>query len=226
MSAVSYRLPLFLLPLVLFPGTSMPLHIFEPRYREMLADCRRGDGRFGIALVGGGEERELPAGHVGCVAELRDVQTLPDGRANVLVDGTHRFALQRFVDDDAPYHVGLVEDYDDVPGDDSAATSLAAARVREAFARVGRAARAIADDEAPVPELPDDPALVAFRVASLVDFERADRQALLVSRSALARLRTVDALLRSAVASIEERAATHTRARHNGHGPRGALGTA
>jgi len=224
-SAVSYRLPLFPLPLVLFPGTTMPLHIFEPRYREMLADCQRGEGRFGVVLVGGAE-RDLPAGHVGCVAELREVHMLADGRANVLVDGTRRFALQRFVDDDASYHVGLVENYDDEPGDDMAALEEAADRVREAFARVGRAARAIADDDAPVPELPGDAALVAFRVASLVDFERADRQALLVSRSALARLRTVDALLRGAVAGIEERAATHALARRNGHGPRGALGTA
>ena len=223
---IARRLPLFPLPLVLFPGTVMPLHIFEPRYREMLADCRDGDGRFGIILTGGEPERALPTGHVGCVAELREVQMLADGRANVLVEGTRRFALERLVDAPHAYHVALVADYDDEPGDDRAALDDGAQRVRSAFARVARAARAIADDDAPLPDLPDDPALVAFRVASLVDFDRADRQALLVSRSPLARLVTVASLLERAVPGVEDRAATHRRARGNGHGPADAFGAA
>src|SRR4051794_38929670 len=72
------RLALFPLPVVLFPGTTMPLHIFEPRYRELIADCRRTGGGFGLILTTGGDERALPAGHVGCAAELREVETLPD----------------------------------------------------------------------------------------------------------------------------------------------------
>jgi len=222
----TYSLPLFPLPLVLFPGTTLPLHIFEPRYRALLADCRQGDGRFGIVLTTGGDELALPAGLVGCVAELREVQMLPDGRANVLVRGTNRFALERFVDGEQLYHVAVVSDYDDEPGDASAELQDAAERVRATFTRVARAARAIADDDAPLPELPDDPALVAFQIASLVDFDRAERQALLASRSPLARLRAVDALLSRAVGGVEDRAATHARARRNGHGPRGAFGAA
>jgi Lon protease-like protein len=222
----THSLPLFPLPLVLFPGTTLPLHIFEPRYRELLADCRRGDGRFGIVLTTGGEELALPAGLVGCEAELREVQMLPDGRANVLVHGTRRFALERFADEAHLYHVAVVSDYDDEPGDASAELEDAAERVRATFTRVARAARTIADDDAPLPELPDDPALVAFQIASLVDFDRAERQALLASRSPLARLRAVDALLGRAIEGVEDRAATHARARRNGHGPRGAFGAA
>jgi Lon protease-like protein len=220
----THSLPLFPLPLVLFPGTTLPLHIFEPRYRELLADCRGGDGRFGIVLTAGGEERELPPGLVGCVAELRDVQMLADGRANVLVRGTRRFALERFVEAEHSYHVAQVRDYDDEPGDASADLEDAAAQVRATFTRVARAARAIADDDAPLPELPDDPALLAFHVASLVDFDRDERQALLASRSPLARLRAVDALLSRAVGGVEDRAAAHARARRNGHGPHGTSG--
>ena len=59
------RLPMFPLSAVLFPHASMPLHVFEPRYRQMLRDCLAGDGRFGIVLiergseVGGGDQRSL-----------------------------------------------------------------------------------------------------------------------------------------------------------------------
>ncbi|HZE74649.1 MAG TPA: LON peptidase substrate-binding domain-containing protein, partial [Gemmatimonadales bacterium] len=85
-----YPLPLFPLNVVLFPGTPLPLHIFEPRYRQMLADCLVGDRRFG--LVQPGSEAETPdRGAVGCVAEIRANEQLPDGRANVLVVGGSRF---------------------------------------------------------------------------------------------------------------------------------------
>ncbi len=212
-------LPIFPLPLVIFPGAALPLHIFEPRYRELLADCRRGDGRFGIVLATGGPERELPRGHVGCVAEVQEVHPLPDGRSNIVVEGVERFAFEEFVDSPAAYHVGEVTAYDDEPVEDAEALRVMDAEVRTLFARVARAARAIADDSDPVPTLPADPALLSFRVASLVDLDNAARQRLLESRSATDRLREIDDLLSRAADGIEERAAVHVRARTNGHGP-------
>jgi hypothetical protein len=95
---------------------------------------------------------------------------------------------------------------------------MAAARVRDLFARVANAARAIADEAGAAPALPDDPAEVAFAVAARVEFELAARQRLLASRSALGRLDDVAELLEHSVGVIEERAATHERARSNGHG--------
>ena len=212
-------LPIFPLPLVLFPGAALPLHIFEPRYREMLADCRRGDGRFGIVLATGGPERELPRGHVGCVAEVQEVRPLPDGRSNIVVEGVERFALEELVDSPASYHVGEVLPYDDEPVDDAAELRTLDAEVRALFTRVARAARAIADDDDPLPTLPPDPALLSFRVASLVDLENPVRQRLLTSRSAAERLREIEDLLSRAAEGIEERAAGHVRAKTNGHGP-------
>lgn len=218
----SRLLPLFPLPLVLFPSAIVPLHVFEPRYRELLADVRRADGRFGIVLATGGSERALPRGLVGCVAEVQEVHALPDGRSNVLVAGIERFAVDALVDAPAAYHVAAVTPYDDVAEDDDAAERGALdARVRALFERVARAARAIRDETAPLPPLPDDPALVSFRVASLVDLDNAARQALLTSRSAVERLREIDALLESVVDTLEERATVHGRARTNGHGPTG-----
>jgi Lon protease-like protein len=212
-------LPIFPLPLVLFPGATLPLHIFEPRYREMLADCRRGDGRFGIVLATGGPERALPRGHVGCVAEVQEVQPLPDGRSNVVVEGAERFRFEEFVESPASYHVGEVAPYEDAPVEDPTDLRALDAEVRALFARVARAARAIADDNDPLPTLPPDPALLSFRVASLVDLDNAARQKLLVSRSAVERLREIEELLSRAADGIEERAAVHVRARTNGHGP-------
>src|SRR6188508_1465181 len=99
-------LPLFPLTTVLFPGTPLPLHIFEPRYRQMLADCLIGDRRFG--LVQPGADTEAPErGAVGCVAEIRANEQLPDGRSHIVVVGGARFVVQRLLEDPAPYFVGL-----------------------------------------------------------------------------------------------------------------------
>ena len=82
--AMPFRLPIFPLSVVLFPGTPLPLHIFEPRYRKMLADCLAGDRRFGITPAGKDDVMPEP-GTVGCIAEVRVNQELPDGRSNVIV---------------------------------------------------------------------------------------------------------------------------------------------
>ena len=206
---------------MLFPGAAQPLHIFEPRYRRLLADVQAADGRFGLVAASGADAAAPPPGRVGCVAQVRDVEALPDGRSNLVVDGGARFAIVGLVDAGTPYLVAEVEPYDDVPDADAGPDAVreAAARVRALFERVARAARAIADDTGPAPELPDDPAEVAFAVAARVEFDLAARQRLLASRSAMGRLDDVAELLGRAVRNVEERAATHTRARSNGHGP-------
>ncbi|GLC28453.1 LON peptidase substrate-binding domain-containing protein [Roseisolibacter agri] len=214
----SARLPLFPLPLVLFPGATLPLHVFEPRYRALLADCERGDGRFGIVLSAGSEPPR--AGAVGCVAELRDVVTLPDGRSNILVEGAERFAVARLVESETAYLVAEVRPWTDEPEPDAHDTLRTLdAGTREAFQRVARAARAIADDGDPIPDLPSDPAALSFAIAAAVELELGTRQRLLSSRSAVARLREVHEMLTRALPGVEMRAQVHVGARRNGHGP-------
>lgn len=214
-----YLLPLFPLPLVLFPGAPLPLHIFEPRYRQLLADCMGGDSRFGIVFrPEGTAETELEAGRVGCIAEVDDAQALPDGRSNIIVHGVRRFVLRRIVSTPAPYHVAEVAEYDDLP-EDSASLELVAERVRSLFARVGRAARALADDSDPLPPLPDEPDSLSFGIAALIDIEPPRRQEILASRLASDRLERIENLLSGAVDSLEARARVHGRAKGNGRGP-------
>ena len=215
-------LPLFPLPVVLFPGVPLPLHIFEPRYRQMLSDCLRGDRCFALAFRPAEmPEEELTPGYVGCVARIESTKALPDGRSNIVVAGLERFTILRFVESDRAYQLVEVESYADIDERPEALVQLAE-RVRWAFERVGRAARTLADDPDPLPTLPAEPALLSFTVAALVDLDVARRQRLLVSRSPSERLRELESLLAPSVPRLESRAAVHVQAKGNGHGPTAA----
>jgi ATP-dependent Lon protease len=212
-------LPIFPLPLILFPGVTIPLHIFEPRYRRMLGDCLERDRRFGILFLAEGEAEESlgVGGDVGCVAHVDSHDQLPDGRSNIIVAGHERFMLRALVTAPLPYRVGMIVPYEDTP-EPAALLEPLAERVRERFDRIVRAARAISDDEEAIPDLPEDPALLAFRVASFIDLDVAERRRLLTSTSPGERLRRIDGVLGSAVDAMERRAVTHLRAKTNGHG--------
>src|SRR2546423_12462080 len=96
------ELPIFPLALVLFPGVPLPLHIFEPRYRQMLSDVRAGNNLFGVSYYDAStseHERPMP-GHIGCVAEVTETQTMPDGRSNILTVGIIRYRLEEYVERD------------------------------------------------------------------------------------------------------------------------------
>ena len=108
MSDESRELPLFPLNTTLFPGGTLPLHIFEPRYRAMTRRCLEGDERFGVVLIAEGPEvggRAVP--HlVGTVARIALAETLEGGRYNLMTTGERRFAIKRTWLDPAGYLVG------------------------------------------------------------------------------------------------------------------------
>ena len=92
-------LPLFPLPnVVFFPKTYLPLHVFEPRYREMLNDAERGERCIGMVLLKEGWEENYygnpPIFDVGCAGRLISIQRLPDGRANIVLQGCSRFQVR------------------------------------------------------------------------------------------------------------------------------------
>ena len=115
-----FRLPIFPLSVALFPGNPLPLHIFEPQYRRMLADCLAADRRFGITPTSQDPDPPEP-GAVGCVAEVRVNQELPDGRSNIVVVGGSRFVLSHLLDESLPYLVGLVQAFEDDAGTEPSA---------------------------------------------------------------------------------------------------------
>ena len=217
-------LPIFPLPVVLFPGVPQALHIFEPRYRRMLYDCLAADRRFGIAYVAAGPEDPDPepaTGQVGCVAHIHSADQLPDGRSNIVTVGERRFVIEAWLEADQPYRVARVREFTDADEDATEIAPLAAA-TRQAFDRLLAALGVLADGPAERPELPPDPERMSFRVAAALDLDPPVKQSLLETRSALARLRRLGPLLAALAADAEQRAAVHRRARGNGKGGIGA----
>ena len=212
------HLPLFPLPLVLFPGTSLPLHIFEHRYRRMLSDVLEADRRFGIIALGDGAlEARIPDGTIGTIAEVVSSDALPDGRSNIVVRGAERFSFAGLLPAALPYHVCRGSMIDDEP-EFGAEVQRLAEGVRKLFQQVGKAARTLADDPAPVPELPDDPSQLSFAIAALIDLDLEARQRILASRSSLDRLQQLHSVLSPALEPLVRSAAVHAVAKSNGRG--------
>lgn len=217
------ELPIFPLPIVLFPGAPQPLHIFEPRYRQLLQDCLVGDRRFGIPYVApdptpGADPTPTP-GDIGCVAFIRSSQPLPDGRANIETVGERRFVLRRWVASERPYRVAEIEEFDDEPTDPAEVLSLAA-DVRSGFGRLAHALGVLTEADDAVIELPSDPQLLSFRVAASLELDARAKQVLQSVRSTSVRLRQLASLLGPVADDAERRAAVRERARGNGRGGR------
>src|SRR5258708_2091485 len=121
------HLPLFPLPLVLLPNELLPLHIFEPRYRQMLKDLEAEHGQFGVTLYESeGHETDRPStGTTGCLAEIRETHPLPDGASNILTMGVIRYRLIDYVDASEPYFIGDVEFFEDQEESGDELTGLA-----------------------------------------------------------------------------------------------------
>ena len=208
------KLPLFPLDMVLFPGALLPLHIFEPRYQQMLGDCLAGDRRFGL-LPSGGEERPA-TGLIGTVAEIRATQPLPDGRANIVVSGERRFMLRRYLEDPAPYYVGLVDPFDDEQEEVEAADEHTK-DLRRLADRCAEALRQLTDTPAPA-NWAADAATLSFQVAAMLEVDREFKRRFLGMRSAVHRVVLLLELLPTIVSDLEARGAVRTRASGNGTG--------
>ena len=216
------ELPLFPLPLVLFPGVPLPLHIFEERYRSMLADVRAGNNLFGLSYfdLNTATNTRPPIGHVGCAAEVVEAQLLPDGRSNILTVGLIRYRLVEYVEMGEPYLVGRIEFFEDEQEDEALLLDRAR-HVAEVFMRIARAVRSLNDDRAGLPELPDaEPERLSFLVAAAMELDAEAKQGLLEMRSGAERLERISNLLSQVVGNYEERARKHKLAKGNGHGGR------
>jgi len=214
------ELPLFPLPVVLFPGVPLPLHIFEPRYRQLLLDIRVTNNLFGVAYFDpASATTEMPqAGHVGCVAEVTETQVLPDGRSNILTLGVIRFRLESYVETGDPYLVAKVSYFEDEE-EDEATLAGPTKEVAETFTRIAQAVRTINDERSSLPDITDtEPQKLSFLVAAAMELEAEVKQELLELRSTFERLERLRVMLLLAVKGYEERARIHELAKGNGHG--------
>jgi ATP-dependent Lon protease len=213
------ELPLFPLPVVLFPGVPLPLHIFEPRYRQMLNDVRASNNFFGLSYFDASSATTdlPPAGHVGCVAEVTEIQSLPDGRSNILTVGLIRYRVEGYVDRGEPYLVARVSFFEDQE-ESQDLLSESSRNVAETFTRIARAVRIINDERASLPDISDtEPQRLSFLVAAAIEIDAELKQELLELQSTSERLQRLSNMLARAVSSYEERARVHELANRNGH---------
>ncbi len=189
-----FVVPLFPLNVVLFPGMALPLHIFEPRYREMTADCLADHAPFGIMhrATDGGEARNDTT-KIGTFARIADYEQLPDGCYNLLAMGTHRFEIAELRNDKS-YLTGLVRPVRDTEESDAAARPLLH-DAREALRTYLRLVMTLIGGEERHIEIPDDARELSYLIGMcLTDDE--EKQRLLEITSLVERLRRGKAILR------------------------------
>ncbi|MEJ7713988.1 MAG: LON peptidase substrate-binding domain-containing protein [Pyrinomonadaceae bacterium] len=175
---------------------------------------------FGVSYFDASEAdtEEPPANHVGCVAEVIEAQTLPDGRSNVMTLGVARYRLESYVERGDSYLVGRVSVFEDKQEEDAEATTAEAREVLDLFVRIARAVRMLNDELAQLPDLSQtDPERLSFLVAAAMELDSKSKQQLLETESTLDRLTRIRELLQNAVASYEDRARIHQLAKRNGH---------
>jgi hypothetical protein len=176
------RVPIFPLPgAILFPRSQLPLHIFEPRYREMVRDAIDGAGQ--IAMIQPhrlDDDNRAPLYAVGCVGEIVGVEELEDGRFNIVLLGSNRFRLVREADVDAPYRCAEVdvESFDDE--EPPPLSLLQRAEVEREARRLGDAMGLAVDWEA-VARLDDE--MLVNAIAQVAPFDVGAKQALLEQAS-------------------------------------------
>lgn len=196
-------IPLFPLDVVLFPGTPLPLHIFEPRYKEMIGECLAERRDFGVVRTVGGN---LAA--VGCTAEIVSlVKEYPDGRLDLVTEGRNRFELVR-VNEERSFLRGEVQMIDDEPGiapaeDTSRAIHLHGALLAIAGARQDLSAA--------------DPRELSFYLAGSLPLDLDFKQKLLALRSEPERLSLLISYFETVIPNLQRAARAREKAGGNGH---------
>jgi ATP-dependent Lon protease len=196
------ELGLFPLGIVLLPTERVPLHIFEPRYQELVGECIDGGLEFGLVFADEDGVREL-----GTRARVDEVlERFDDGRMNIVVEGGERFAVERLTQGRSFMTAAVAE----VEDDGIAAGGDAVARAAAAFRALAAAA------EAEAGEIDEDAAQLSFRLAAQVELAPEMKQELLELRSEQRRLELVAELLDSVRAVLIATRELGERAKKNG----------
>lgn len=213
------QLPIFPLPVILMPSELMPLHIFEEKYRQMLSDVELQRNLFGVNFFDPPENlADKPeAGAIGCVAEIQDVQKMPDGRSNIMTTGVIRYHLIDYIQTDDPYLVAEVEFFEDEKEDETILKTLSD-EVFVLFKRVAQAAHKISGMRGEFPDIPQaEPEQLSFLITSAFNLENDLKYKMLETRSTSERLENMRTILKKAVNQIEASAEIHKISQTNGH---------
>ncbi len=205
-------IPVFPLGTVLVPGLVLPLHIFEPRYRQLVHDLLalpEGDRGFGVIAIREGREvgddGVTALYEVGTLALLRDVEPYADGRYDLISNGDARFRLISRVDVGTPYLSAEVEWLAEEDGGSTGETEVLGSAVARRFDTYrGLLAEVGAVEAAQMAMLPDDPAVVSYLVAVAMVLDLHDRQRLLECVSTADRLRAEIVLLNRESTLVKE----------------------
>ncbi len=185
------RLPLLPLSLVLFPGMLLPLHIFEHRYRLMVARAVEKSESFGVVLIKSGREAGPAAEphEIGTAARIVSFAPQADGRSLLIARGERRFAIEELHSDEEPYLMGSVRWLEEPDGDNAPALAAAAA---DAYGQYVAAAGAVLlESGRPALEAITDrgaPGTLAYQIAADLAVSDPDRQRLLELPTASERL--------------------------------------
>ncbi len=198
-------IPIFPLPnVVLFPQVYLPLHIFEPRYKEMVADALAGDRIIGMVLLRPGWEGDYegrpPVYAIGCAGLITNAERLPDGRYNIVLRGLEKFRI-RSEESGGSYRVAEVEAVEEASCDRDRDEVRAARRRLEALLVPQPQGRA-ADLKMP-PSMADEDLVNAL--AQYLELEPVEKQALLERDGLLARCRSLIELLEMKVMASQHK---------------------
>lgn len=195
------RMPIFPLPgAILFPRTELPLHIFEPRYRDMVRDAIDGGGQIGMIQPQGPDEAS-PLYSIGCVGEIAGIEELEDGRYNIVLQGSTRFRLLEEIDLETPYRNA---DLDVSAYDESEPPPLGMterAEVEREARRLGDALRLAVDWDA-VGRLDDE--MLVNAIAQVAPFDTGAKQALLEEATLVGRTDLLVQLMQFQRAALSE----------------------
>ena len=195
MSEEHPEIPIFPLHAVLFPHSRLQLHIFEPRYRQMVSQCIAAGGYFGVALIRIGEESGEPAEPylVGTLVRIVDVHSYTDGRFDINVLGLSRFRI-RHLDESMPYLTAHVEPLIETAAHNEDELEVLAKECRHLCENLIRHQLRVAEMDIDV-RFPDGPEGLSYSIANLLDFTLLQKQSFLEMTDTVSRLEAMHAHL-------------------------------
>lgn len=198
------ELPLFPLNTVVFPHATLSLHIFEPRYREMIALCLDEDRPFGVVLIRAGDETDSEAEPylVGTVVRIIHSRTYDDGRMDIQVRGERRFRIRSF-DHSRAFLVGLVEPVEEYSLDTTLELQDLVEKAQEDFEAL--IARALSQREFSVQIIfPSDPVVLSFTIANMLEMPPLMKQRILETTDTLDRFQALIPILETHIADGQQ----------------------